>query len=762
MPYKEVWMGEGENGYWQLVDVPDPLAPAPAKAATPKMSGTELVAYMQKNNMSPAQAATATGIPEGSILSSVAKTISPNQSLTLGGTTIQPEYSSRGEGDTFEQGPLSQILVYKENQGTGDPYKTYSVNGEQTGSGKFKDVGGLGQMLKETVVELAPVILTAATAGGGAAALGSALGFGTGAAATALGNAVIGGTLAEAQGGDFLKGALAAGAGSAIGAAVAPIAASVSEAVGSQALGQALTSGALAELQGGDFLQGAIQGGISGAINDAKLDLANQYIDSVEPGIGYDDLTSPTELDVLDAYPELASQPVFDAPFVSEAFGPSNLFAFGDLGTPTLQELLNSIQLPEPVFNDVPEASFVGPTLDDSSFQNVVNESTIDEILPSQPVFDDVPELVITAPRPSESDLTQPNVDYSLFSNAPVLSDMGAQGIQVPTINEIVDVVNQPVNYDLPVVDSGLGFEFISTPNLNEMGGGQGLTVPAAELPPYIAPDTSFTPDYGLNLGAPVLPEMGAQGIQVPEIADVVDLNQPVDYSLTIPDSGLGLVMPTAPNLDSMGGGQGLVVPVDGGVITESGFVPDVYVPILGDPNSFINQPAPNVEVSTETPAEKPKDISSDLALLDVIKAISPIVLGVALNNNANQSSTEQQSGYPILPIPSEWEQPEYGTAFTPSAPIDFGSRNLLKGTQWDNPAVQPRQMDYNLSDVINTLNFQSVPFVQQPMPQSFTGIASQPTPGINNIIGELNGKPVSLSDIISGIQSQYGQKAAS
>ena len=208
MAYKEVWMGEGENGYWQLVNVPDPSEPAPAKAATQQMSGPELVAYMQKNNMSPAQAATATGIPEGSILSSVAKTISPNQSLTLGGTTIQPDYSSRGEGDTFEQGPLSQILVYKENQGTGDPYKTYAVNGEQTGVGKFQDVGGLGQMLKETVSELAPLILTAATAGGGAAALGSALGFGTGAAATALGNAVIGGTLAEAQGGDFLKGNL--------------------------------------------------------------------------------------------------------------------------------------------------------------------------------------------------------------------------------------------------------------------------------------------------------------------------------------------------------------------------------------------------------------------------------------------------------------------------------------------------------------------------------------------------------------------------
>ena len=38
---------------------------------------------------------------------------------------------------------------------------------------------------------------------------------------------------------------------------------------------------------------------------------------------------------------------------------------------------------------------------------------------------------------------------------------------------------------------------------------------------------------------------------------------------------------------------------------------------------------------------------------------------------------------------------------------------------------------------------------------------SNQPT-GMNDIIGGLNGKQVSISDIISGIQGQYGQKAAS
>lgn len=462
---------------------------------------------------------------------------------------------------------------------------------------KIKDVGRkiddeIIEPVKENPVALAGLALSIAAPGLGTA-IGSALGAGTGAAATALGNAVIGGTLSEAQGGDFLKGALTAGAGSALGGIIRP---ELVDLTGSNAIASGLTSGAISELSGGDFLQGAIQGGISGGINDAKLSLADQYINSVEPGIGYDASTSPTELDVIAAYPELAPAPVFD---------------------------------------------------------------------------------------------------------------------------------------------------------------------------------TSFTPDYSLATGAPVIPDMGAQGIQVPTITELVDVvGQPVDYSLPIPDSGLGLQMPTAPNLDSMGGGQGLVIPVDGGVITEAGFIPDTYVPDLGDPNSFINQPAPNVEVNIpELPAEQPKDISGDLAALDLVKALAPIAVTAALAKDQPQATTDEQTGYPILPIPADWKAPEYSMAFTPSAALDFGSPDLLQGTQWANAAVQPKQMNYSLSDVINTLNYQSVPFMQQqmqPVEQSFSvpdilqQFQTKPTVGVNDIIGGLNGRQVSISDIISGIQSQYGQKAAS
>lgn len=250
------------------------------------------------------------------------------------------------------------------------------------------------------------------------------------------------------------------------------------------------------------------------------------------------------------------------------------------------------------------------------------------------------------------------------------------------------------------------------------------------ELTPPPVFDTTFSPDYSLSTGAPIVPDMGAQGIQVPTITELVDVvNQPVDYSLPIPNSGLGLQMPTV--LD------------------------------LGDPESFINQPAPDVEVNIPRLTETaPANIDTEIAVLDIAKAVAPYAVGALVADEViNQP---EATGFPILPIPEDWRSPEYNMAFTPSAPIDFGSVDMLAGTQFANPAVQPRQMQYNLSDVINTLNFQSVPFVQQQtqvsqqpfvMPEILQQFQTPSNIGMDEIIGEINGVPMSLNSIIAGLQ---------
>lgn len=513
-------------------------------------------------------------------------------------------------------------------------------------------------------------------------AIGAALAPAASAAVqAAIGSAVIGGTMAEASGGDFLTGALTGAAGSAL----SPVTSAISETVGSEALGRALTSGAMAEATGGDFTQAALTGALTGAINEAKLAAAEDYINSIAPGTSYE----------------------------------------ADL--PTSQDVLNVIAAEQP------------------SYQ--VSDTTF-------------------------------TPDYSLNIGAPVVQDMGVQGIQVPTINEVIDIVNQPVDYSLQIPETNLNIVMPTVPNIDSMGG-QGITalvsggtltesgvIPETyvpEQPSYQISDTTFTPDYSLSTGAPVIPEMGAQGIQVPTINEVIDILDGVDYSIPIPDSGIGLVMPTAPNLESMGGAQGVTIPVSGGTLTEVGVIPETYIPVLGDETSFINQPAPDVSVNIPEVIEQPKDISGQLAALDVAKALVPLAVGaLTAGSVVNAIQEDQPTGFEIVPIPSEWKSPEYNMAFTPSAPIDFGSRELLRGTQWENPQIQsPKQ--YSISDVINALNYQSAPFVQQnyQIPQAQMVVPDileqfniKPTVGVNDIIGNLGNRPVSIADIISGIQS--------
>lgn len=263
MAYKEAWIGEGENGYWGSVYVPDEPAPTrdtstslldtlpanwstygaadkiayfnannvtPVELATVGVSGadlawmqnngysvkatpTEVLTTMKENNLSPEQMAQTIAAPVGEVVSTVAKALSPNETVNLGGTVIQPVYDIRGEGENVQQGPLQEVLVYNQNQVTGDPYKTFTATGEQTGGGTFKDVSSLGQMLKETGQELGPIALAALTGAGAGGMLGSSLGL-TGTTANVVGGALLGGGGAAITGNDPLKGALLGGASS--------------------------------------------------------------------------------------------------------------------------------------------------------------------------------------------------------------------------------------------------------------------------------------------------------------------------------------------------------------------------------------------------------------------------------------------------------------------------------------------------------------------------------------------------------------------
>lgn len=157
----------------------------------------------------------------------------------------------------------------------------------------------------------------------------------------------------------------------------------------------------------------------------------------------------------------------------------------------------------------------------------------------------------------------------------------------------------------------------------------------------------------------------------------------------------------------------------------------DVYASMNGESiGNVINAIAPTTDLST--------------TLYDVGKAVVPIAVGSLLANQVMQPTSEPQSGFGVVSAPGDWRSPEYNMAFTPSAPIDFGNIEMLRGTQFERPS--------SITDVINAIN--------QPT-TNFGGYAPQiqgSTFGVNDIVGNLNSQPVSINDIIANIQSQYGQ----
>ena len=232
----------------------------------------------------------------------------------------------------------------------------------------------------------------------------------------------------------------------------------------------------------------------------------------------------------------------------------------------------------------------------------------------------------------------------------------------------------------------------------------------AGNIEPY-KPTTDFTinPDY--SLGGNPLPEgMNAQGI-IGKTTGLFD-------KLTNGVEGLfNYELPTQPD------GLGLKV-ADGQVI--------------GDDGSFINQPIPNVEVSIPEPV-----IEDNKGLLNALDAAKVVAGGLLMNTNfkSPDSATNSATSYP-----SEWTSPIKPTGvaeFTPLAPIDFGNKEMLRGTQWEK-LLSP---DYGKAPVM------------PPMPVNPSNMTYDE---LTRILGgsreSIPSANLSINDVIAGIQSQYGQ----
>lgn len=175
-----------------------------------------------------------------------------------------------------------------------------------------------------------------------------------------------------------------------------------------------------------------------------------------------------------------------------------------------------------------------------------------------------------------------------------------------------------------------------------------------------------------------------------------------------------------------------------------------------------------------------PVSIEGTLAALNLAKTVAPNAVTALLTKNAYDSATQDGQGnysYPIVPVPAEWQSPQYNQQpFVPLKPVDFGSSELLQGTQWDQTAkpmpidglmnvlnnqyIQPQTApQFGLDQIVGNLN--NVPMSINDIINNIGNYQAQPFDMGQNI-GQLNGAPASLSSIIAGIQGQYGQETPS
>jgi hypothetical protein len=130
-------------------------------------------------------------------------------------------------------------------------------------------------------------------------------------------------------------------------------------------------------------------------------------------------------------------------------------------------------------------------------------------------------------------------------------------------------------------------------------------------------------------------------------------------------------------------------------------------------------------------------------ALTEVIKTIAPIAVPAIIASTVSPKTTTP-TGFDIVPIPTDWKTPNKPTVapYTPLTPIDFGTQNLLKGTQFE------EFLNANYGKVPEPVKY------SQPSNLSYNDLMS--------ILGSRQGMPsassLSINDIISGIQNQYGQ----
>jgi hypothetical protein len=324
---------------------------------------------------------------------------------TKPGWVLQAEQSMPSSPETGEApGPITGYYFYDPSQtATGQEYQRYSPEGQALGTGQFKDVGNLGDMLQTVATDLAPL----ATFALGVGPLGGMLG---GSIASALGIPV------------------AASAGAA-GLSAAQVA----------ALGSAAGSAGLGILQGqdiGDVLEGAAKSVLPSLISTG-IKLPDYQIPGVKEIVGNAFPDSVSDAIVRGAQ-DLASAAV------KSVVTGQDLNVANALLPSVVGEVTNITGLPKPVVQLGIQSLLGGELTPEGIFKTIVQNAPKADIKNLKAEDEDTSPVTDTS-LPAELDTAESDQDFNaLFPEfeQPLLTAPADQQVEVTAPKAPVDVMD--------------------------------------------------------------------------------------------------------------------------------------------------------------------------------------------------------------------------------------------------------------------------------------------------------------------------------
>lgn len=324
------------------------------------------------------------------------------------------------------------------------------------------------------------------------------------------------------------------------------------------------------------------------------------------------------------------------------------------------------------------------------------------------------------------TDLANANVQ-ELNAASDLASNMADQGMSLGQINETL----QSVGYQPEIITSALedAANIISTQSTVSQ-----VSTPIDQVTTPVSDTVTITGNAPINLSN-VISTIGSTipDNQTVEIVDKTEkTQQPVIDTSALNNTATNVTTPT--NLDTVE-----VVSNNPNTLDLNSVINLINSGNL-DTTNLVSNVADTTKVTDTTTDTTKKD--DKLSTGDVIRLVSAGSTLAAMD--AATQGTDAGGQFPIIPIPADWKgQPPTVIAPRPRLqPVDFGSRNLLQGTQWE--------------------KFLSPTYGQVPAPVQYSQPSNMSYNDLMSILGSKQGYPssanLSINDIISGIQNQYGQ----